>query len=159
MVSKKVNDLKNELCVSFSQIFELCMMILNQATRPSLIVATLETLLRFINWIPSGFIFETSLIPMLIEKVTVFFFFFNQTRSPAPCRVLTMMLQFLPIQQFRSGTIKCLTEIATISETVGPYEDKFRELFNGTLLKVLSFLPLNLGTLFAPLCISKPAPA
>jgi hypothetical protein len=34
-----------------------------------LVGATLETLLRFLNWIPLGYIFETKLIDALICKV------------------------------------------------------------------------------------------
>lgn len=34
-----------------------------------LVQATLETLLRFLNWIPLGYIFETKLISTLIYKV------------------------------------------------------------------------------------------
>lgn len=69
MVSQKVKDLKNEMCGSFAEVFQLCMLVLNRATKPSLINATLDTLLRFLNWIPLGYIFETDLIPMLVEKV------------------------------------------------------------------------------------------
>ena len=47
---------------------------------------TLETLLRFLNWIPLGYIFETELIPQLINT-------------------------FLVIPIFRNITLKCLTEI------------------------------------------------
>lgn len=35
-----------------------------------LVHATLETLLRFLNWIPLGYIFETKLISTLVYKVT-----------------------------------------------------------------------------------------
>lgn len=35
----------------------------------ALVNATLETLLRFLNWIPLGYIFETDLIDTLIFKV------------------------------------------------------------------------------------------
>lgn len=34
-----------------------------------LVGSTLDTLLRFLNWIPLGYIFETKLIPTLIYKV------------------------------------------------------------------------------------------
>ena len=37
-----------------------------------LVGATLETLLRFLNWIPLGYIFETKLITTLIYKVKLF---------------------------------------------------------------------------------------
>jgi exportin-1 len=52
----------------------------------NLINVTLETLLRFLNWIPLGYIFETELIPQLVET-------------------------FLPMPLFRNVTLKCLTEI------------------------------------------------
>ena len=35
-----------------------------------LVRATLETLLKFLNWIPLGYIFETKLISSLIYKVS-----------------------------------------------------------------------------------------
>lgn len=47
-----------------------CSEILEKATKPSLISATLHTLLRFLNWIPLGYIFETSLIDHLINKAS-----------------------------------------------------------------------------------------
>ena len=37
----------------------------------SLVRATLETLLKFLNWIPLGYIFETKLISSLIYKVSI----------------------------------------------------------------------------------------
>ena len=36
-----------------------------------LVGSTLETLLRFLNWIPLGYIFETKLITTLIYKVSL----------------------------------------------------------------------------------------
>ena len=69
MVSQKVKDLKNQLCGEFSQIFQLCILVLTNATKRSLLLATLNTLLRFLNWIPLGYIFETDLILILVEKV------------------------------------------------------------------------------------------
>lgn len=35
----------------------------------ALVEVTLETLLRFLNWIPVGYIFETSLLENLVMKV------------------------------------------------------------------------------------------
>ncbi len=70
---------------------------------------TLETLLRFLNWIPLGYIFETDLIPHLIET-------------------------FLVMPIFRNITLKCLTEIVSIN--VGTYNDKFCVLFNLAMTKL-----------------------
>ena len=41
------------------------------STSANLVLATLETLLKFLNWIPLGYIFETDLIDSLIKKVLV----------------------------------------------------------------------------------------
>lgn len=57
------------MCGEFAEIFKLCHEILEMALKPSLIKATLETLLRFLNWIPLGYIFETNLIEILKTRV------------------------------------------------------------------------------------------
>ena len=72
MTSSKTKNLKNQLCGEFSKIFELCDEVLQKAQKPSLIKVTLETLLRFLNWIPLGYVFETTLIDMLRTRVTIF---------------------------------------------------------------------------------------
>ncbi len=69
MTQAKTKNLKNQMCGEFSEIFNLCTEVLEKANKPSLIKATLETLLRFLNWIPLGFIFETNLIDNLITRV------------------------------------------------------------------------------------------
>jgi len=74
MVSQKAKNLKNQMCGEFSEIFHLCMLVFTNAQKKELIFATLETLLKFLNWIPLGFIFETNLIQILVEKVLIFFF-------------------------------------------------------------------------------------
>lgn len=67
----KIMNLKNSLCEEFSDIFQLCLEVLEKAQKTSLIRATLETLLRFLNWIPLGFIFETSIIDQLLNRVSL----------------------------------------------------------------------------------------
>lgn len=42
---------------------------LEKADKPSLIKVTLEAMLRFLNWIPLGYIFETPVIDHLITRV------------------------------------------------------------------------------------------
>ncbi len=44
-------------------------LVLKSPQKSALLKATLQTLLRFLNWIPLGYIFETNLIQILIEKV------------------------------------------------------------------------------------------
>jgi exportin-1 len=72
MTQEKTKTLKNQMCGEFAEIFKLCYEILEKANKPSLIKATLETLLRFLNWIPLGYIFETNLITLLVERVCSF---------------------------------------------------------------------------------------
>ena len=70
MVSEKAKDLKNQMCGEFSDIFHLCVLVLTTSTKKELVFATLETLLKFLNWVPLGFIFETDMIRILVEKVS-----------------------------------------------------------------------------------------
>lgn len=72
MTQVKAKHLKDSMCSEFSQIFQLCQFVMENSQNPLLIQCTLETLLRFLNWIPLGYIFETKLISTLIYKVGVF---------------------------------------------------------------------------------------
>lgn len=72
MTTSKIKELKESFNKEFSMIYQLCEFILNKAQKPSLITATLQTLLRFLNWIPLGYIFETKMIEHLVTKVCRF---------------------------------------------------------------------------------------
>ena len=76
MTQKKIKNLKNSMCGEFSEIFQLCHEVLEKAQKPSLIRATLETLLRFLNWIPLGYIFVTNIIDILRNRVCFIYYFF-----------------------------------------------------------------------------------
>src|ERR1700679_4113434 len=94
MTQVKIKNLKNQMCGEFSEIFKLCSEVLEEAQKSSLIKATLETLLRFLNWIPLGFIFET---------------------PPSGTSLIeTLRSRFLEVPDFRNITLKCLTEIASL---------------------------------------------
>jgi hypothetical protein len=54
---------------------------LKDANKSSLIKATLETLLRFLNWIPLGYIFETQVIDLLLNRVRLVFLFKHNPSS------------------------------------------------------------------------------
>jgi len=69
--STKVKTLKNQFCADFHQIFTLCREVLDKASKVSLLKATLETLLRFLSWIPLGYVWETGLIDTLVGRVSV----------------------------------------------------------------------------------------
>lgn len=112
----KAKHLKDTMCNEFSSIFHLCQYVLENSQNPPLVSATLETLLRFLNWIPLGYIFETKLINTLIFK-------------------------FLTVPMFRNVTLKCLTEIAGV--TVSNYDDMFVNLFSQTMVQLEIILPLT----------------
>lgn len=57
------------MCNHFREVFSLCQFVLEDSRNEKLISCTLETLLRFLNWIPLGYIFETGLINALVFKV------------------------------------------------------------------------------------------
>lgn len=116
IMQTKAKHLKDTMCTEFSQIFQLCQFVLENSQNASLVGATLQTLLRFLNWIPLGYIFETKLITTLIFK-------------------------FLSVPLFRNVTLSCLTEIAGI--TVSNYDDGFVALLVQTMEQLEVMLPLN----------------
>ncbi len=120
MTSTKTKNLKTTMCAEFSSIFQLCSEVLNTANQASLIMATLETLLRFFNWIPLGYIFETPIID-------------------------TLRTRFLEMPEFRNVTLKCLTEIAGLrTEGQGAYDEKLVEMFTEVLQSISKIIPLTL---------------
>ena len=122
LTSKKAKELKQSMCDEFTAIYNLCSEVLRTATSANLIKATLETLLRFLNWIPFGFIFEsppggTSLID-------------------------TLRSRFLEVPDFRNITLKCLTEIAGL-HTDAAYDEKLVLMFTETLTTISKIIPLS----------------
>lgn len=69
MTQAKIKEMKERFNKEFIIIYQLCEYILDQSQKPSLLLATLQTLLRFLNWIPLGYIFETKMIDTLTFKV------------------------------------------------------------------------------------------
>ncbi|KAI4144338.1 MAG: hypothetical protein LQ340_006694 [Diploschistes diacapsis] len=121
MTSTKTKNLKNSMSSEFAAIFQLCQEILTTANQASLIKATLETLLRFLNWIPLGYIFETPIIE-------------------------TLRTRFLEAPEFRNVTLKCLTEIGSVQ--IGPqyvYDDKLIQMFTEVITTVSKIVPLSVS--------------
>lgn len=116
MTQTKAKHLKDTMCSEFSQIFQLCQYVMENSQNAPLVGATLETLLRFLNWIPLGYIFETKLISTLIYK-------------------------FLNVPMFRNVTLKCLNEVAGVSGA--DYDDMFIALFTQTMSQLELMLPIN----------------
>lgn len=120
MTSTKAKNLKTTMCAEFSSIFQLCSEVLNSATQASLIKATLETLLRFFNWIPLGYIFETPIID-------------------------TLRTRFLETPEFRNITLKCLTEIGGLQTgSQNAYDEKLVQMFTEVLTTISNIIPLSL---------------
>lgn len=120
----KAKHLKDTMCAEFSQIFQLCSFVLENSINAPLIAVTLETLLRFLNWIPLGYIFETKLVDTLIFK-------------------------FLSVPMFRNVTLKCLSEIAGLN--VPNYNDNFAQMFKDTMeqLEQIIATSMNLNEVYA----------
>ena len=123
MTSVKTRNMKTVMCNEFSQIFQLCQEVLATANQTSLVKATLETLLRFCNWIPLGYIFETNLIE-------------------------TLRTRFLPMPDFRNITMQCLTEIGGL-QTGGPgqpnsYDEQLIKMFTEVLGTITTIIPLSM---------------
>lgn len=117
MTTVKAKNLKLQLSGEFSEIFSLCIEILEHATRPSLIVATLEALLRFLKWIPLGYVFQTNLLETLCGR------FLNDIRYRAVC-------------------ISCLTEISAL-EADAENSGKISEMLKGVADVLNVYYPLN----------------
>lgn len=118
MTSSKARNLKTTMTSEFASIFQLCSEVLNTASQPSLVKATLKTLLRFLNWIPLGYIFETPIIETLNR--------------------------YLAQPEFRNVTLKCLTEIGGLQ--IGPpynYDEKVVHMFTETMTAVSQIIPLH----------------
>lgn len=119
MTSTKAKNLKSTMCAEFSAIFQLCEEVLKTANQASLIKATLETLLRFLSWIPLGYVFETDIID-------------------------TLRTRFLEHPEFRNVTMKNLTEIAGLQ--MGPsfsYDERLVSMFTETMTAISKILPVN----------------
>lgn len=118
MTQKKIKILKVQMEDEFSQVFQLCMEVLEKANTVSLITATLETLLRFLNWIPIRFVFESDLLNILCNR-------------------------FLVAPAFRNLTIKCMSQIVS---QPGPqeYNSNYLLMFNVVLQSIKQTIPVEI---------------
>eukprot|EP00743_Colponemidia_sp_Colp-15_P002924 GILK01003163.1.p1 GENE.GILK01003163.1~~GILK01003163.1.p1 ORF type:complete len:1097 (+),score=141.59 GILK01003163.1:95-3385(+) len=125
MTQAKIKEMKHNLNNEFRTIYELCDFLFKThikqpgSVKASLVRVTLETLNRFLSWIPLGFIFETDLIP-------------------------TLVMHFLEPMPFRISAIQCLTEIASLN--IGNmYEIQFVQLLQAVMTKLTTgILPANI---------------
>eukprot|EP00055_Hartaetosiga_balthica_P013787 m.72318 g.72318 ORF g.72318 m.72318 type:complete len:1070 (-) comp8378_c0_seq1:1663-4872(-) len=89
MVQVKIQHLKDQMCKEYEQIHNLISTVLQNSEEVSLINQALQTLLRFLSWIPIAYVFNSSLIDTLINRL------FN-------------------VDVFRSNTLECLAEIGAL---------------------------------------------
>lgn len=89
MTQAKSLHLKTSMSKEFEQIFKLCYQVLEQGSSTSLIVAALESLLRYLHWIPYRYIYESNILDLLSTK-------------------------FLMSAETRAVTLKCLTEVSNL---------------------------------------------
>lgn len=77
MLKQQTQQLKESLNNDFAIIFELCFWVLNQAVtnpqniKPSLVKSCLKTFQAFLSWIPLAYIFETELVPLIINNFLI----------------------------------------------------------------------------------------
>lgn len=116
MTQDKIIEKKTGLKDEFAQIYELCDFVLKNASNSGLISSTLQTLQSFIHWISPQYIFETQMLEALIMK-------------------------FLPVEQFRNDVIRCLTEIASL--TNHGYNNHLALLFKTVMTKIVDIIPPN----------------
>ncbi|CAJ0566524.1 unnamed protein product, partial [Mesorhabditis spiculigera] len=116
LTQAREQHLKTQFCGQFSEVFQLCLTILEKCPAPTMVEATLNTLHRFLSWIPVGYVFETNIIAILSEN-------------------------FLSLEMFRVVTLQCLTEIALISINTNDYDDKLRQMFCATMKEIGQLIP------------------
>jgi len=136
MTTHKTTRLKNQFCQEFSEIFQLCTEVLEKAQIESLISATLETTLRFLSWVPLGYIFGTNIVALLHERVSFLLF----------CEDTEFNMQFFEVPMFRNVTLKCINEIGGL-ELSREYDDKFVILHDMTMASLRRIIPLETGAL------------
>ena len=115
LTQAKARDLKTSLNAQFGAVHDLCTFALAAASpsSPSIARATLDTLHAYLSWVPLAYVFESD--------------------------VVATLLRLFPHPPFRNATLRCLTEVASL--TVGPEHDaafvSLLTVFMGELAKVL----------------------
>ena len=122
MTSIKINELRSSFVKEFSLIYQLCELILEKSQKPSLIHATLQTLLRFLTWIPEAYIFQTKMIETLIGK-------------------------FFPVELFQNSTLQCLSEISSL-ESNPNNQQYFTKLFVLFMMQIEKIVPHTYGNFY-----------
>lgn len=119
LTSARATQLKMQFCGQFESVFQLCHEILENSDNAQLIYATLQTMHKFFDWVPVGYVFENNMIELITTK-------------------------FLPYPVFRSIAVQCLIEISSISiEGSSQYGSKLVFLLLKTMGVIVEQVPLN----------------
>lgn len=114
LTQAKAQLLKTSMRNEFEKIFKLCYEVLDKTTKSSLIIATLNALLRYIQWIPVDYIYQTNLLDLLSSK-------------------------FLAPADTRAIALKCLTEINTLPGA----NEKTLLYFKNAMDQIYTIVPLT----------------
>lgn len=117
LTQAKIKNLKLSMKLEFEEIFKLCYEILDKTNKASLITSTLNTLLKYIPWIPINYIFQSNLLDLLSNK-------------------------FLANPETRSITLKNLTEISQLSTGI-ENEEKVILCFKQSMDQIYQIIPPN----------------
>ena len=115
MTTSKAKRMKTQLCNEFSEIFRLCLEILEKSNKSTLLIVTLDALSKFLKWIPLGYIFETPLLEVLLKK-------------------------FLALSEFKTRVLNCLAEICSLAGSE-QYENRIIQIFTAVLVSLNESLP------------------
>jgi exportin-1 len=120
MTQQRMKEMKSKLNQEFEGIYTLSQYILDRSKDPRLLRNTLQTLDRFLHWIPIRAVFQTKLVPTLVK--------------------------FFQVPRFTNDALKCLSEIGTLNlEGNKEWEEKLVILFVKIIYYVRIFLQ-KLGT-------------
>eukprot|EP01060_Flectonema_neradi_P008590 TRINITY_DN16125_c0_g1_i1.p1 TRINITY_DN16125_c0_g1~~TRINITY_DN16125_c0_g1_i1.p1 ORF type:complete len:828 (+),score=123.29 TRINITY_DN16125_c0_g1_i1:42-2486(+) len=118
MTRRQIMVRKEALNSEFPSVFSLINFVLSSKDDPSLINEALKCLLATLSWIPLGFMFETNLVAMLVQR-------------------------FIPVGITRNTACRCLTEIACLKENLTPSnKELYHQLLHGMLQQLQQIMPI-----------------
>eukprot|EP00834_Sanchytrium_tribonematis_P000806 NODE_16_length_49026_cov_1.035992.p1 type:complete len:870 gc:universal NODE_16_length_49026_cov_1.035992:28374-25765(-) len=111
MTTQKQLQSKEQFNKEFTDIFYLCHQVLQKQPSPSLVQATLQCILRFLIWIPVGYIYETDMIDLLLK------YFKQFPLDVIRCCVEIMNIKDKPLENAKLFTL-VIAQITTFEDEV-----------------------------------------
>eukprot|EP00658_Telonema_sp_P-2_P027056 TRINITY_DN2097_c0_g1_i2.p1 TRINITY_DN2097_c0_g1~~TRINITY_DN2097_c0_g1_i2.p1 ORF type:complete len:549 (+),score=172.86 TRINITY_DN2097_c0_g1_i2:224-1870(+) len=129
MTADKIKELKQSLNAEFAEIHQLCTVILQECSHPSLVLSCLRATHRFLNWMPLVYVFETNLVLSLLR-------FFCDPKDPNAAAIGHTV--------FQNHALMCLTEIASITvEVPGKLDERFARMVCVLMVQLGHYLPVE----------------